>query len=505
MRRSLPALVASTLLLAACSGSGSSSDAAPGSGSGADDDGAGVTRPDSSAAFGWTTFGDDDSGVEIGSFEVPIDHDDPAAGTFDLYVARHLATDPDARIGSLFVNPGGPGLGASDFAIYADQVYSDDLLAHFDIVGFDPRGTGLSTPTIDCIDDYDRFYAEADVTPDDDAERQLLVDQAMDFQSSCIDRSGDIVQHIGTNDVASDMDSIRAALGEATTSYFGFSYGSELGATWATLFPDTVRAMVLDGAIDPNADFEQTVIDQAAGFEQTLATFLARCSSDDECAFHHDGDAEGAFDALMARLDEDPIPTTEGRPPANRQVAVNAVVHAMYLEALWPELEQALADAEQGDGSGLLALHDAYFDRRDDGSYPNYLEAFQTISCMDRAERPTVAEDDAAAAAVHAAAPRISPGDTGSYQCSFFPAAEQPRIAVTAAGVAGPILVVGTTGDPATPLASTQAMAEALDGGVLLTVEADQHTGYGVNDCSIEVVDRVLVERELPAAGTRCT
>ena len=243
MRRSLPALVATTLLLAACSGNDAPSDT-----SGdverierhrRDTGGPGPTpRPRSGGRRSATTT----PGVEIGSIEVPIDYDDPAAGTFDLYIARHLATDPDARIGSLFVNPGGPGLGASDFAIYAEQVYSDDLLAHFDIVGFDPRGTGLSTPAIDCIDDYDRFYAEADITPDDDAERQLLVDQAKGSSSRCVERSGDIVQHIGTNDVARDLDTIRAALGEETTSYFGFSYGSELGATWATMFPDTVRA-----------------------------------------------------------------------------------------------------------------------------------------------------------------------------------------------------------------------------------------------------------------------
>lgn len=467
----------------------------------------GVARPDTSATFGWAEFGGDDTErdgvVELGSLEVPMDYDDPTAGTFDLYIARHLATDPDHRIGSLLVNPGGPGFGGSDFAIYAEQNYADDLLARFDIVGWDPRGTGLSTPAIDCIDDYDRFYASADITPDDDAERQAVVDLADEFETSCAQRNADIIDHIGTNESARDMDAIRAALGEPKISYFGFSYGSELGATWATLFPDTVRAAVLDGAVDPDADLQQAMIAQATGFESTLSTFLARCSDDNDCAFHNDGDAAGAFDRLMIQLDQDPAATDTGRPPANLLVLINATAEAMYAPSLWPVLEQALADAQDGDGRGLLALHDEYFMREEDGSYPNTLEAFQTISCMDRPDRPTIAEDDALAVQMREVAPRLSPNTYGTYQCTFYPPAVDPRIPVTGAG-AGPVLVVGTTGDPATPLSSTQAMADALQNGVLLTVVADQHTGYGANDCSIEVIGAYLTDLTVPAEGTRC-
>ncbi|MEX1104665.1 MAG: alpha/beta fold hydrolase, partial [Ilumatobacteraceae bacterium] len=349
---------------------------------------------DGVGAIDWQPFGD---GVETGSLDVPVDYQNPEAGTFDLYVARHLAMKPDERIGSLLVNPGGPGFGGSDFAVYAEQIYSQTLLDHFDIIGWDPRGTGLTAPAVDCVDDYDRYYASTDITPDDDAERQQIIDLAQEFQDACAAKNTDIIDFVGTNNTARDMDSIRRALGEDTISYFGFSYGSELGATWATLFPDTVRAAVLDGAADPTADFVTSGLQQTAGFEKSLDTFLARCSANAACLFNNGGNAESAFDTLMQTIDDNPIPSAPDRPNVTRGVALNGVAQAMYSETLWPELEQALAEAQAGDGTALLALHDAYFQRQADGTYDNSLEAFQTISCMDQSERPTVEEEDATA------------------------------------------------------------------------------------------------------------
>lgn len=462
--------------------------------------------PDTGSTFGWQPFGSDEAGpgdVEVGSLSVPVDYTDPSKGTFDLYIARHRANDPAKRIGTLLVNPGGPGVAGSDFAIYAEQMYSQTLLDHFDIVGWDPRGAGLTTPAIDCTDDYDRYYAGTDITPDDEAERQQIIDLAQEFEDLCSTKNADILQYVGTNNSARDIDAIRRALGEQTISYFGFSYGSELGATWATLFPDTVRAAVLDGAVDPEADFVTSGLQQTVGFEQAVTTFLANCSADDDCALHNDGDAEGAFDALMQSLDDTPIPTEAGRPDLTRGMALIAVMNAMYSQSRWPTLEQGLADARDGDGAGLLALYDDYFGRNADGSYDNTLEAFNTIMCMDTPVRLTVEEDDATAQQYRDVAPRVAPGTTGSYQCTFFPEPADPRTTITGAG-AGPIVVVGTTGDPATPLSSTEKMAKALEQGVLLVVVADQHTGYGVNDCSYRVVDDYLVDLAVPADGTRC-
>ena len=300
------------------------------------------------------------------------------------------------------------------------------------------------------------------------------------------------------------MDAIRQALGAEQVSYFGFSYGSELGGVWSTLFPTTVRAAVFDGATDPNSDPLQSTLQQGAGFEASLATFLAQCSADSQCPFHNGGDAEGAFDRLMISLDESPLPSAGDRVPVNLSVAVLAVAQAMYTESYWPALERALEDAAAGDGAGLLQLHDAYYGRRADGSYSNLIEAFQAINCADDEERPTVEDADADVDEVLAVAPRIFPYTTGSYSCTFFPPALDPRVEITGAG-AGPIVVVGTTGDPATPLDSSRAMADALEDGRLVIVEANEHTGYRGDDCVRDIVHEYLLTLAAPDDGTICS
>jgi pimeloyl-ACP methyl ester carboxylesterase len=450
----------------------------------------------------WDQFDDE---VDVATLVVPVDYDDPGGATFELFIAKYNALDQENRIGTLLVNPGGPGFGGSDFAFFASEIFDRALLERFDILGWDPRGTGESEPAIDCIDDYDPYFNEIDTTPDSDAERQELVDTAEAFADECVSRNADIIEHIGTNNSARDMDAIRRSLGEETISYFGFSYGSELGAAWATLFPESVRAAVLDGASDPEADALESSLQQARGFEASLTTFLERCSADEECAFHNDGDAEGAFDALMAELDANPLPSADGRPPVSRDVAVTGIVQAMYSESFWPALEQSLAAAQiDGDGSGLLELNDSYYQRSPDGTYGNELEAFQAISCADTAERKSIEETDAENAQFTAVAPRLAPeGAAGGYFCTFFPDSLDPRTDITGAG-AGPIMVIGTTGDPATPFDSTVRMSDALEDGRLVIVEADQHTGYGVNRCVIDVVNDYLIDLAAPTDGTEC-
>jgi pimeloyl-ACP methyl ester carboxylesterase len=452
-------------------------------------------------ALEWETFNDT---VDVAELDVPVDYDDPAGARFELFLARYNALDQGGKIGTMLVNPGGPGFGGTDFAFFAPQVFDRELLEHFDIIGWDPRGVGESDPPIDCIDDYDPYFNEIDSTPENEAEHQQLVDVAEAFAAACVERNADLIDHVGTNDSARDIDVIRQALGEETITYFGFSYGSELGATWATLFPDTVRAAVLDGAADPNADSLESSLQQMAGFEASLTTFLSRCSERSSCAFHNGGDAEGAYDELMASLDEEPIPGEEGRPPVNRDVATVAVLQAMYSESYWPALERSLAAAQAGDGGGLLALNDAYYRRAADGTYGNELEAFQVISCADTDERPTVDEVDAEAELYHEVAPRLVPeGSAGGYFCTFFPPASHPRVDITGAG-AGPIVVIGTTGDPATPFESTVRMSDTLADGRLVIVEADEHTGYGENRCVVDVVNGYLIDLEPPADGTEC-
>ena len=448
----------------------------------------------------WTEIG---PSLEEGFLEVPIDYANPDGAMLRIHVVRRVADDPSARVGSLFVNPGGPGFGGSDLVTYADQLLADELTDSFDIVGFDPRGTGLSEPAIDCIDDYDHFYSGTDITPDDDAERQQIVDLALEFAEACAANNADIIQFVGTNNAARDIDALRRSLGEEEISYLGWSYGAELGGTWATLFPSTVRAAVFDSAPDPHAEQLEAGLRQSEGFEQALSTYLAECSADPSCAFHNDGDAEGAFDELMLELDANPIPSIEGRPEITRGVALTAVAQAMYGDSLWPDLSRALDSAQRGNGTALLRLYDEYFGYNVDGTWGNELEAFQTIACMDSVERPSVDEDDATAPMFTEIAPRMAPHTTGAYFCTFFPAAAEPRIEITGAG-AGPIVLCGTTVDASTPLEGTRAMAESLEDGHLIVVDAVSSGCWGASECAEQLITDYLVDLDVPATETDC-
>jgi len=441
--------------------------------------------------------------LDEGRLTVPVDYADPQGDTIDLYLVRHKASNDS--VGPMLANRGGPGAEGASLALNASGYFRSDITDNFDIIGWDPRGTGQSEGAVDCVgdDEFDRFYANFDITPDTPAEREAVVDIAEEFAQACIDRVP-ALQHIGTNNSARDMDAIRQALGVDQISYFGFSYGSELGGVWTTLFPTTVRAAVFDGALDPNAGPVDIALQQGAGFEAALDTFLAQCSADSSCAFNNGGDAEGAFDRLMESLDESPLPSVEGRPPIDRGVAVIALASAMYSDRYWPAFERALEDAASGDGAGLLQLRDSYYERRPDGTYSNLIEAFQAINCADGAERPTVEESDAEVEAILDVAPRIFPYTTGSYSCTFFPEALDPRIEVTGAG-AGPIVVVGTTGDAATPLESSRAMADALEDGRLVVVEANRHTGYASDECVQGIVHEYLLQLVAPEDGTICS
>ena len=451
------------------------------------------TPPQEAGAFAWTEV---EAGIDEGTLEVPLDYDTPSGGTITIYLMRHRAVDPANRIGSLLVNPGGPGYGGSGLAYSADEIYGQDLLDRFDIIGWDPRGTGLSRPAIDCVDDYDKYFG-LDSSPDTPEERQALIDVGTEFGKSCLRKNKDVLPFISTANSARDMDSIRKALGEKKISYFGFSYGSELGTTWATIFPDTVRAAVVDGAIDPTVGYLEQNIQQAAGFEATFATFLAQCSAAPTCAFYNDGDAEGAYDALAEEIDAKPITVDPDRTDVTQGVLTTAVADAMYDQSYWPQLEQALADLQSGDGQGILDLYDDYYGYYGDG-WGDSLEAYFAVGCLD--DPGSTGPDDLYSheAEFAAAAPRLGRGWMAELTfCSVWPVPAAAIVTITGRG-AGPIVVVGTTGDPATPLESTRNMAKALEDGHLVVVTADQHTGYGVNTCVNDVVDNYLVDPAAP-------
>lgn len=446
----------------------------------------------------WERCGD----VQCGTLEVPRDYDDPSKGSFTLNISRRQATKQKSRIGSLLVNPGGPGFGGASLASDAEYYFSESLTDVFDIVGWDPRGTGESTPAVDCIDNYDTYFA-FDPSPDDDEEQEIIEESGRLFVEACVANSGDILPYISTTSTARDMDRIRAALGEETISYFGFSYGSELGATWVTMFPTTVRAAVLDGATDPNSGYVEGGLQQAKGFERQLSAFLADCSSRKRCEFHNNGNAEDAFDELMQKLDSSPLIVSSRRPSVNQGVALIAAAYSMYSQSTWSTLAVALTDAQRGNGSGLLRLYDNYYQRLPDGTFGNELEAFYAISCVDDPGPKTVAEVDSYRPEFLRVAPRLGDSFAAGYVCAFWPVMEATKIQITGKG-AGPVVVVGTTGDAATPLESTRAMADTLEDGHLIVVTADRHTGYGVNNCVVTTVDAYLVKLTVPAANTTC-
>ncbi|MEQ1698569.1 MAG: alpha/beta hydrolase [Ilumatobacteraceae bacterium] len=455
------------------------------------------TTPDTTEGngdpFEWNDYGD---GTEDGMIEVPLDYSKPNGETIQLYVARHRAVDQANRIGTLLVNPGGPGSGGTGLAFAAENIYGQPLLDRFDIVGWDPRGTGFSEPSVDCIDDYDPYFG-LDSSPDTPEERQALIDAGTEFGEACVDAMGDVLAHLSTENSARDMDAIREALGEDQISYFGFSYGSELGATWATLFPDTVRAIVIDGAVDPTVGYLEQNLQQAAGFEATFNTFLADCSATPECAFHNDGDAEGAYDRLSDQVEADPISVGDDRTDITQGVLTTAVADAMYDQGSWPQLEQALADLQDGDGDGVLALYDEYFGYSF-GEWDNSYEAYFAIGCLDDPGSTGPEDLYSHEAEFAAVAPRLGRGWLAELTfCAVWPEPPVTPVTITGEG-AGPVLVVGTTGDAATPLESTRNMAKALEDGHLVIVDADQHTGYGVNSCVNDVVDSYLVDPSTP-------
>jgi pimeloyl-ACP methyl ester carboxylesterase len=493
--RPLATVVTLALTITACGNSSSSTDTTAPS---LDNETAFVVNP-----IEWNSCeGSTSTEVECGNIEVPFDYADPDQGSFVLYVKKHNAANPADRIGSMMVNPGGPGFGGSSLADDAEYYFSQDLIDRFDIIAWDPRGTGESTPAVDCVDTFDEYFG-LDSPPETPEEKQALIDASQAFNDKCAENSGTILPYISTKASAQDINSLRLALGEEKVSFFGFSYGSELGTTWATMFPETVRAIVVDGAVDPNASSIQEGMNQAKGFEGQLATFLKQCSERTTCEFHNNGDAEAAFDKLVLDIDAKPLEVSKDRTPVTQGVLFTAVAQAMYSDYYWPQLSEALSAAQGGDGKGILQLYDDYYQRKDDGTYGNELEAFLAISCLDDPGASSVEDVDSHIEDFIAAAPRLGGNFAYGYSCALWPVKQATKVSITGKG-AGPIVVVGTTGDAATPLESTRKMAQGLEKGILIVVDANQHTGYGANSCVVKAVDDYLIKLTVPASETTC-
>lgn len=453
------------------------------------------------AVLDWQGCG---GGMECATIVLPLDYDDASAGTVSLPLIRRPAADPNARIGSLLVNPGGPGVSGVDFVRAAYLIYSPDVRERFDIVGWDPRGVAASEPAVDCVGDLDA-YISLDPSPDSVEEQQTSNAEAEQLAEACAARSGDLLPYLATEYTARDMDRIRAALGDEKLSYFGYSYGTYLGAVYAKLFPTHVRAMVLDGALDPSVTAQQDVKNQVTAFERSLNAFLAYCAANPSCSFYSGGDPAAAYDALMTSLEQTPI-AGDGSIDVGSGLAQLGVISLLYYETDWPLLADALAAAQAGDGSALLAASGFITGRIGPESYSNELEQRIAIRCVDD-QRLTPEEEQALQEELEVLAPRFGQPGIGPAgdPCDFWPVdSEREPKRITAPG-SPPILVVGTTGDPATPYQQAVSLAEQLSSGVLLTMVGEQHTAYGgVNACIDDAVDAYLIDLVPPPDGTTC-
>lgn len=495
LSRTVAALAALLLPLTACSGVGTDAGAAesrtakPGTGT-------------SEAALAWTDCGD---GFECAKLAVPLDHGKPGGERIKIGVIRLPATGD--RIGSILLNPGGPGASGIGYARSARSVLSEEVRARFDVVGFDPRGVGESSP-VRCLSPRELdAYIGLDTSPDSTAEITALEEGARRFAAGCQARSGKLLAHVGTADAARDMDLLRAALGDERLTYLGKSYGTQLGAVYADLFPDRVRALVLDGAVDPSLPPLELNATQARGFEVALDAFLENCFTAAGCPFH--GSVKSARDeitSLLRRADQRPL---TGRTGDGRQVseawAVFGLVTPLYDRRSWPVLRQALGKALEGEGTTLLRLADLLIDRHQDGTYSNQTEANMAVNCVD-GDFPQTSSAFAAAARESAAeAPLFAPYLMwGSLPCAYWPVKGGTPEKIDAPGAA-PIMVVGTERDPATPYAWAKALATQLSSGVLVDFDGDGHTAYRTGStCVDRLVDDYLIDLKAPENGTRC-
>lgn len=451
------------------------------------------------------------SGFECATLTAPLDYDAPS-GSDDLRLAvsRKKATGPGKRLGSLLVNPGGPGGSAIGYLqSYAGVGYPAPVRARYDMVAMDPRGVARSEP-VECLSDEEMdAFTRTDQTPDDTAEVDRLVTAYKKFAAGCERRTGEVLRHVSTAEAARDMDLLRAVLGDDTLTYVGASYGTFLGASYAELFPDRVGRLVLDGALDPALAAERVNRDQTAGFQTAFAAFAEDCAEQDDCPLGTGGPAAAAerLTGFFERLDREPVPTDDGDRELSESLATTGVLAAMYDEGSWAQLRGALSAAMGGDGTALLELADLYYER-EDGKYANLMYANPAVNCLDTPPAfRTPEEVRKALPAFRKASPAFGEGMAwASLNCAYWPVppAGTPH-AVRATGAA-PILVVGTTRDPATPYRWARALAHQLDSGTLLTYDGDGHTAYGRgSDCVDTAINTYLLEGTPPPDAKRCS
>jgi pimeloyl-ACP methyl ester carboxylesterase len=446
---------------------------------------------------------------QCATMKAPLDWGDPKGDTIDIALIRARSSGgQDRRIGSLVFNFGGPGgSGVKGLPAFADDFTT--LRTRYDLVSFDPRGVGRSAG-VECEDDEELDeYFQQDQTPDDASERKELLDDTKTFNAACEDNSGKTLPHVGTPDAARDLDLMREVLGDDKLHYFGISYGTELGGVYAHLFPKNVGRAVFDAVVDPTQTPEQSSLGQAKGFQLALDNFAKDCVSKAEgCPVGDTAqDVKNRIMTLLDDLDRKPIPGVFPR-DLTESGATTGIAQALYSQDLWPLLTEGLQQAYDGDGRLLMLLADSMNGRNENGEYSNLAAANVAISCADDKQRYTTKDVEAKQGEFRAASPVF--GDWLAWSMltcvdwAVAGAADHPE--VSAPGSA-PILVIGNTGDPATPYEGARKMVGALGAGVgvELTYKGQGHGAYGSgNGCVKAAVDGYLLTGKVPKPGTVC-
>ena len=448
------------------------------------------------------------SGADCGFLSVPVNYDKPDGEVAQLAMIRFRATGQ--KVGTLFVNPGGPGESGVDAAVSMVGTLPDSVRQRFDLVGFDPRGVGSSKPALWCNsdDDNDRIRADpqVDYTPEGVAH---IESETKAFVARCQEKMGDeFLENIGTVSVAKDLDAMRQAVGDDKLTYLGYSYGTRIGAEYAERYPDKVRAMILDGAVDPNADPVEADIRQAKAFQTAFDNYAADCATKSDCPLGTDpAKAVAVYHSLVDPLVNKPAPTKDPRGLSYSDSVVGTIL-PLYSPNLWRHLTQALTELTKGHGDTMLALADLYMGRDADGHYNNSTDVRISVNCVDEppiTDRATVVDEDRRAREV---APFMSYGEFTGHAplgtCAFWPV--PPTSTPHELKVSGlpPTLVVSTTNDPATPYEAGVDLAKQL-GGTLLTYEGTQHTVvFQGNSCVDGIAAKYLVDVAEPPEGSRC-
>ncbi|MGY1437144.1 alpha/beta hydrolase [Streptomyces reniochalinae] len=472
-------------------------------------------RPYYNQKLSWRSCGVE--GFECASLRVPLDYDEPGDGPDDTGHSVRLAvtrSKPQGgggkpKGGSLHVNPGGPGGSAIDYVQQAAGLaYPPQVRDHYTLVGMDPRGVGHSEP-VECLSDKQMdSYTRVDQTPDSAKETDALTAAYERFAKGCKKRSGKLLGHVSTTEAARDMDVLRGVLGDKQLNYVGASYGTYLGATYAGLFPKRSGRMVLDGAMDPSLSARRVNREQTAGFETAFKAFAKDCVGRSDCPLGTGGVSEAGEELgdFFEKVDRKPLKTGSSR-PLTESLATSGVIRAMYDEGSWPQLREALAAAKKGDGAPLLALSDDYYERGPDGEYSNIMYANPAVNCLDA---PPAFSDAAAARKAVPSFEKASPVFGRNFawaalNCAKWPVKPTGEPHRIAAEGADPIVVVGTTRDPATPYRWAQGLAGQLSSARLVTYEGDGHTAYlRGSDCVDSAVTSYLVQGKPPKNGTTC-